>query len=450
MKGLSINIIKFSEAIVDEDFRLESEYFNSKNVIFDSVKGSEIEEFSQYGTSNELNEENKGFPVLRLNEFDTFFISQPAKCCNLLSNEAFESLKLKKDDVLICRTNGNPKLVGKAAIVPKDYDYAFASYVYRLRPNTDIINSATLVAFMNSKYGRIEIEKYSMVGNQANFSPAKFRQISIPVLTHELNNEIESLIYESFELFEKSKSLYSKAKDVLLSELGMKYWEPQNTLCSVKRFSTFTDSGRFDAEYYQSKYDELLDKISNFNCKQIREIQIINYRGTQPEYVEGGNIEVINSKHILEDCLDYENFEKTNVAYYNKTPRSHISYGDVLIYTTGANIGRTQVYLSDKKAIASNHVNILRVKDINPVYLALVLNSKIGRMQTERACTGTAQAEIYPDDIADFIVPVLSEELQNEIASLVGQSLECKQQSKLLQQSAIQMVEEVIEKYRVN
>ena len=41
-------------------------------------------------------------------------------------------------------------------------------------------------------------------------------------------------------------------------------------------------------------------------------------------------------------------------------------------------------------------------------------------------------------------------ELQNEIASLVGQSLECKQQSRLLQQSAIQMVEEVIEKYRVN
>lgn len=50
----------------------------------------------------------------------------------------------------------------------------------------------------------------------------------------------------------------------------------------------------------------------------------------------------------------------------------------------------------------------------------------------------------------DFIVPVLPEELQNEIASLVGQSLECKQQSRLLQQSAIQMVEEVIEKYRVN
>lgn len=141
---------------------------------------------------------------------------------------------------------------------------------------------------------------------------------------------------------------------------------------------------------------------------------------------------------------------KTDVSSYNKVERSHISYGDILIYTTGANIGRTQVYLSDKKAIASNHVNILRVKDINPIYLALVLNSKIGRMQTERSCTGTAQAEIYPDDIADFIVPVLSEELQNEIASLVVQSLECKQQSRLLQQSAIQMVEEVIEKYRVN
>ena len=161
-----------SEVLSDEDIRLEEKYYSSKRPTFKSVKGEEIEFFSQYGTSKDLNEEGLGFPVLRLNEFESFFISKPAKYCNLIDYDTYVSLQLKKNDVLICRTNGNPKYVGKAAIVPKDYDYAFASYLFRVRPNSNLINSATLVTFLNSDYGRKEIEKFSMVSNQANFSPA--------------------------------------------------------------------------------------------------------------------------------------------------------------------------------------------------------------------------------------------------------------------------------------
>jgi len=112
--------------------------------------------------------------------------------------------------VLICRTNGNPKLVGKSAIVPTDYDYAFASYLFRVRPDRNIINSASLVAFLNSKYGRMEIEKYAMVGNQANFSPAKFREISIPIYQYYLivyKNVLRS-IHILLLMFLKSQKSY--------------------------------------------------------------------------------------------------------------------------------------------------------------------------------------------------------------------------------------------------
>lgn len=446
MEGLEISVVKLSEVLEDVDLRLESEYYNSEHIVFNSVQGCDIESFSQYGTSEDLNEEGNGFPILRLNEFDSFFISKPSKYCDLISKETFELLKLKKNDVLICRTNGNPKYVGKAAIVPKNYEYAFASYVFRLRPKTDIINSATLVSFLNSKYGRIEIEKYSMVGNQANFSPAKFRQIAIPILSKELNNKIEEIVYKSFELLEESKSLYSQAEDLLLGELGLKDWQPKNTLHTTKKFSDFAQSGRLDAEYYQPKYDDLFERLQKVDCKTIKEIQIINYRGFQPEYVENGKIDVINSKHILEDGLDYDNFEKTDELSFNNAVRAQVKYGDVLTYTTGANIGRTQVYLSEKKAMASNHVNMLRVKDVNPIYLALVLNSKIGRMQTEKSCTGSAQVELYPDDLASFIIPILPEQIQTKIASLIQQSFECKAQSKQLLEDAKRMVEEEIEK----
>ena len=46
-------------------------------------------------------------------------------------------------------------------------------------PDLEKINSETLVAFLNSKYGREQINKQSMQSNQVNFSPAKFRKINI-------------------------------------------------------------------------------------------------------------------------------------------------------------------------------------------------------------------------------------------------------------------------------
>src|SRR5699024_2176065 len=102
-----------------------------------------------------------------------------------------------------------------------DYDYAFASYLFRVRPNKNIINSPTLVAFLNSRFGRMEIERYAMVGNQANFSPAKFREISIPILPKDAQQRIENYTYLSFDALEKSKQLYTSAESYLLECLGM-------------------------------------------------------------------------------------------------------------------------------------------------------------------------------------------------------------------------------------
>ncbi len=47
-----------------------------------------------------------------------------------------------------------------------------------------------LVAYLRGKYGRSEIDKYSMKGNQTNFSPAKFREIDIPIFEQSFQEKI--------------------------------------------------------------------------------------------------------------------------------------------------------------------------------------------------------------------------------------------------------------------
>ena len=250
----------------------------------------------------------------------------------------------------------------------------------------------------------------------------------------------------SIDLSEKSKSLYAEAEDILLSELGVKDWQPKNEAVSIKTFSDFASSGRVDAEYYQSKYDEIEAKIKAVPFKTIAELQVFNARGVQPDYISNGTVPVVNSKHILENGLDYDNFEKTTTVFLKQNGRATIKENDILIYTTGANIGRAQPYLISDLAVASNHVNILRLKEVNPIYAALVLNSKIGRLQTEKLCTGSAQAELYPSDIEKFLIPILPQEIQKQIAELIQTSFALRQESKQLLESAKLAVEAEIER----
>lgn len=152
LEGLEIVEVDLSVALNNENFRLESEFHTARSFSsIESLTGEEITNFVQYGTSDELNENSLGYPVLRLNEFDSFFITTPSKYCDLIDENKYQTLKLMKNDVLICRTNGNPKLVGKSAIVAQDYDYAYASYLFKIRPIESLINAATLVTFLNSK-----------------------------------------------------------------------------------------------------------------------------------------------------------------------------------------------------------------------------------------------------------------------------------------------------------
>ena len=204
--------------------------------------------------------------------------------------------------------------------------------------------------------------------------------------------------------------------------------QSEKPLTYSAQFSDAFKVERLDAKYFSPhfiKFQETVVKQAQ-RVRTISEFSVKNTRGVQPEYVENGEVEVINSANILEDYLDYEGFESADISLWEKKEKARIQDGDILMYTTGAKIGRTAVYRRNGKVIASNHVNILRVKDEDPVYVAFVLNSDIGRMQTQRWCSGTGQAEIYPTDIGQFVIPFVSDETQKKIVEKLTEAEESR------------------------
>ena len=90
MEGLEGKEVFLSECLEQKDFRLEADFWIQRNhAETKTIKGSEIIDFVQYGTSKELIEEQEGYPILRLNEFNSRFIDVPKKYCKLISQDDF-------------------------------------------------------------------------------------------------------------------------------------------------------------------------------------------------------------------------------------------------------------------------------------------------------------------------------------------------------------------------
>lgn len=427
--------------------RLESEFYNSGSIAFvNTIKAENAISFSQYGTSKELNENNNGYPILRLNEFNTSFISAPAKHCCLLDSDTYLTLRLRKDDVLICRTNGNPKLVGKSAIVTKDYDFGFASYLFRVRPKREIINSATLVAFLNCKYGRIEIEKYSMVGNQANFSPAKFREISIPILDLNINNEVENLTYLSFDKLEKSESIYTEAESYLLECLGMKDFATNpNAYNTLSLKESFLETGRFDAEYYLPKYDDYCKLIQYYSngyelLKTACDIQDINYTpedGRLYKYVELADI---GKSGEITGC-DINKGENLPTR-----ARRMIHTNDVIVSSIEGSLDSCALVTDDYDgALCSTGFHVLQSSKLNPETLLTLFKALPIQQLMKKGCSGTILTAINKPELEKLPIPIIRTEVQQEIAKHIQKSFALRKEALQLLENAKLTVEQSIE-----
>ena len=199
---------------------------------------------------------------------------------------------------------------------------------------------------------------------------------------------------------------------------------------SIIQKSQFEGALRIDAEFYDPYYFDLEKKLKRKKWDYLGNLIVFNRRGIQPKYSDTPTkYRAVVSQNILEDFLDVNNLPFIDEDFFNSKQAQAVKIKpfDILIYTTGANIGRTNIfYPKTIEAIASNHVNIIRVdpSKINQLYLGVFLQSKIGRDWTDRWASGSDQEEIYPEDFEKFPVLIADDNVQNEVANLVLKSFE--------------------------
>ncbi len=348
---------------------------------------------------------------------------------------------VKKDDLMISVVG----TLGNVAVCTERVTpamFSCKSTIFR----TERVDPYYLLAYLNSHFGQLCLLRRQRGAIQMGLNIEDLRSIPIPRLGGLEERRIAEKVRNAHDELISSRESYQSAQQLMESELGLDKLSFQKPVGYTAKFSELELSRRLDAQHYQAQFTQLLIHLAKFRTRKVRDIRTCNRRGIQPIYVSDGAYDVINSQHLGPKHINYDGLEKTSPQVFAASPVAHIRQNDLLIYTTGAYIGRTNVYLSDAPAFASNHVNILRVMpDIDAAYMSMVFQSVVGQFQTQKHSRGSAQAELYPNDIDKFVVPILPFEQQTIIGDLVRESLVKQRESARLLEQAKTCVEQLIE-----
>lgn len=440
-------IIQIALSKLEDEFRFDAQYYTPDKMFFQE----EIKAFSTIllGRVALVTDGQHGyFKLDNLSEIRQI----TAKCikdglvdkskADRLSNETHKNnlrSSLVKNDVLVT-TAGT---IGQIGIVTEDIPPANIDQdIGRIAIHDSSVSPLFVWAFLQSKFGRFQIDRFTTGQVQTHLSLRKMKKLRLPLIAS--HQEVDEIVSKYIYLKGQSKNLYQKAQQVLESELGLDKLQFQKPVGYTAQFSELETSRRFDSEHYYPAFKSFRNSLPiGIILSPLSNHLTFCQRGKQPVYSNTG-FRVINSKHVQPNRVI---FEDNRLAISNPNDALHIRYGDTLINGTGrGTLGRAAPYLFDEPAVPDNHVTILRSPDLDPVYLSLCLNSVVGQMQVEMYQRGTSgQLELYPFDIRRFLVWPAPESLQIELREIYDKAASAERESKQLLEQAKVRVEQLIE-----
>ena len=334
--------------------------------------------------------------------------------------------------------------LGNAALVEERHLPAiFSCKSTALRIND--IEPRYLVTYLNCKYGQDLLIRKERGAVQKGLNLEDLRSLNVYVAGAPLQNAIVKAHEKSEAERLLSQRQLREAESSLLQSLGLDAWTPPEALSYVRSSREAFAAGRLDAEHFQPKFETLIKLLTaTGRSARLGDCLQMNQRGKQPEYGECG-LPVVNSKHVQRNEVRVDDDNRCAAV----EPGSlQIVTGDVLLNGTGVGtIGRSAAYLHETPALPDNHVTVLRpAQGLDPVYLAVYLNSVAGQLQVEQRLRGSSgQIELYPADIAEFQVWLAPDAVQQAIRAQVESSFEQRQHATRLLDAAKRAVEIAIE-----
>lgn len=266
LEGLEVREVSISEALTNKDFRIDSDFWTKvpkHNPKLAYAPIGSILETSQYGISIEMNENEKGYPIYRMNEIHNMLCDFDVRKCADIAIDEFKVFSLQDGDVLFNRTNSY-EWVGRTGLFrsQKGKDFVFASYLVRFVPDKAKVLPEYLVAFLSSTFGVWDIRRRARHSiNQTNVNPEEVKEIPIPLLSDRLQRAIKSCFDRATgDLLDATQSV-EQAETVLLHALDLQSWKASEPLSYVRNSNEAFAAGRLDAEFFTPSVRNMLARL---------------------------------------------------------------------------------------------------------------------------------------------------------------------------------------------
>lgn len=451
---MQYSVLKLSDIKVDNDFfRIDAEFFKKEYVKFkELLLQKDTKTFSELTISirkgifdiSPDSYRDRGIPFLRVQNIKNGFLDK-SDCVFISQEDSAKEYKTALDygDLAISKVGsvGNICLLMEKANTSQN--------VISVKTNKDTINPFYLFAFLISEYGQKLIEKTQAVQVQSKLELHEIRKLRIPILKRSFQSNVEDVVEASYFKLEQSRTSYHHAQTILLSELGLLDWQPKHHLSFVKNYSDTQHAGRFDAEYFQPKYEKIVKAIKNYKGGW----DTLGNLVTVKKCVEVGSGEYLDEGIPFVRVSNLSPFEVTEEKYISEKLYSEIKQhqpkkGEIL-FSKDATPG-IAYYLQEQPQKMIPSGGILRLKSktdkINNECLTLVLNSILTKEQVNRDVGGSVILHWRPDQVKGTVIPILPEEKQIQIQQKVSESFNLRKQSKHLLECAKKAVEMAIEK----
>jgi type I restriction enzyme, S subunit len=380
---------------------------------------------------------DEGVPFVRINNLKNCLIQDDNIAFITPERHAQESkTALKKYDIILSKT------AYPAASLVQIEECNTSQDTIAVRTNQTKDFNAYLAVYLNTRFGLLQMQRLFQGNIQSHLSLDEARTITIPVPSEKFQRETHQRLKDSISRRELSKSLYTEAENRLLHELGLDELDLSHELAYERNFSEVAAAGRYDAQFFQPKYQTVIDALTKQGAVEAVGSwgKVLKGRSVS-EYIEKG-VPVVRSG----DLTDIDNVEDFKHASPAEDP-FFLKRGDVCISSIGfGSIGKVQVFDKEDHPYATvSEVTVIRQRRVNPYYLQIFLQSLAGQLQIERWITGaTGQLHLYPRDVEKFIIPILPEARQLKFEEIANKARLVRQEAKQLLEDAKRRVEQMI------
>lgn len=446
MDGLECKEVCKSE--LERTLRIDSEFYSKNYVEIYNMLSSlahkpltayvDVSDGNHMGISEQFSDE--GIPYYRGQDAGAFFIENSNPICIdeiTFNRPVMKRSHLTKGDVLLSIVG----TIGALSLVYSNKKATCSCKLAILRPKKNGIE-AVIATFLKGKYGQAQIKRYTRGAVQKGLILEDMDQLLIPEFSDYFTKSIQESVQYSHILQERAIAEYESAEHILRSKVDVGV-VVQTSISQKALSASFGSTGRLDAEYYQEKYQiyesAVRSSVHGYTCvrnaflpvkeKCLRDLPFYHY-------VEIGDVNVETGIATF-NVIDTEQLPDNAKIMTQK--------GDLLVSTVRPNRGAVAILESDDLLVSGAFTVLREAGDYPKEVLQVLLRTSMYRDWLLRFNVGTSYPVIKDEDVLNMPIPLLEDNVKQDVVNKVNESASLRRQSKQLLEYAKQAVEMAIE-----